>query len=1305
MVIRQILSVELLDLYLDQDLSLVEEASNTTTYPAATSFFIKRLDPSASQHFTVAIEAHDHAFNDALIRLEGKNSEGIVEVAAYATVWIRTTEATSEMPNGEAAEAPSATTNVDDPGGWIFRPIEPKPALFSGAATYSYPIEVPPARKGMGPSLGLIYNSRVVDGMQYWRDSGKYGEGWELSGIPFVNRDGAKSCNNKDNSVCFDGTFSLHLDGGSYDVEHRGESCGSNCQIYVANDAPGLRIEVRHDSAANAAGTYWTVRKPDGNVYQFGYHEDSEQVVTSPTTIAVRWFLDQLDDPFGNRMIVLYDDDEARKSNGDVCDGICREVDIWPTMIRYNNKGASPSRDDIDWRAEVRFGWLGTGSRVEGGSPIFRTRRHLASISTYTKYESEDWQAEWHYIVDTDGYNCYDATPYTSSCGNNVSLEILRSIQRVESTGASWPATTFEYYGEIEKDNAHTVGEHDYCSDSGCSGVKVKYPHLKLVRNGYGGVHRFTYQHLGWNNDRKSWVVSELEVWDGVENIYVDDDSTNSTLHQTFEYETPCYHQSGQCYTGPGDDTFKLVGHRTVYVNTYDANGFLSRKMSRFLDSGSGYYLYYGKIAEELVFNNETGTEQADWLQRTTYDYDQSVTTGSACPQTDPDTSFNWVCLSAHRTRQYFNGNAAEDTNEFYTYSLNAQGGRQWGLRTQTDYQHSNDGVNLYTVMLNKTKYVANKNSDHWVAAPWATQSWEDKGSGFEPVKHALYLYGTNTVPNEQILNRGDQLTWSRQLVNPGFCEQGSYDTVDTRHGYGSWGLPEEVFTYPDYGLQTVDCNTSWDPISSADLNRTGIPSKIKYADDYGLLVEWVENAEGHRTTFNYFNYGVTGETTALYPWQLTTKTNATGLATEYRYDTLGRLENVIGPESANESDPVMEYRYDLPAENSGNPIYLVEIANPAHGDEWSSNSIRRHTRAAYNGLGQEIESRVALAADEKLVTVSDRDGLGRVTCESLPIPANNGDLVPSGDCWNHPHIETRYDAAGRVSVIIAPDGTKTNTIYGNRSVYVQDGENHIKASFFDPSGRLTHIDEMVDSFYDTFAGDLSGWNKFNVPTNDIPPNTIVGTHAIQNEQLHIEKDAINRGQYGAIRASTLAGNDVGVSFAFKVTSTSSHSWFYLDSGSWNTPGYRSWGLGVRGDNLQLDEWCGKEYHSTEDVDCRQEFGTSIGDLGGRSTTLLQAKENTWYQAILRTSQDDDRYFTIVVWERNNPTIRAEIRMEKTAAHDWHRNNWRFTAKTSVLGNHIYLDDYTELNFNRTSYTYDMLNNLVQVEDAAGNTT
>ncbi len=72
--------------------------------------------------------------------------------------------------------------------GWLPTFNEPVVDTFSGAATFHLPIEVPPGRGGVQPTLSLSYNSRQLDGLLAWAQSGWVGHGWELDTVS-IGRD------------------------------------------------------------------------------------------------------------------------------------------------------------------------------------------------------------------------------------------------------------------------------------------------------------------------------------------------------------------------------------------------------------------------------------------------------------------------------------------------------------------------------------------------------------------------------------------------------------------------------------------------------------------------------------------------------------------------------------------------------------------------------------------------------------------------------------------------------------------------------------------------------------------------------------------------------------------------------------------------------------------------------------------------------------------------------------------------------------------------------------------------------------
>jgi hypothetical protein len=86
--------------------------------------------------------------------------------------------------------------------GWKPMLTPPVPDLFSGAATYSFPVEVPPGRKGLTPSVALSYNSRRVDGLidGGGADAGPVALGWSLgaSEVEISRRNAIVGANQQD---------------------------------------------------------------------------------------------------------------------------------------------------------------------------------------------------------------------------------------------------------------------------------------------------------------------------------------------------------------------------------------------------------------------------------------------------------------------------------------------------------------------------------------------------------------------------------------------------------------------------------------------------------------------------------------------------------------------------------------------------------------------------------------------------------------------------------------------------------------------------------------------------------------------------------------------------------------------------------------------------------------------------------------------------------------------------------------------------------------------------------------------------
>jgi hypothetical protein len=246
--------------------------------------------------------------------------------------------------------------------GWEPTVTLPVTDLFSGSATYHYPIRVPAGRNGLQPNVTISYNSRRLDGLLGGTgklDSAPLPLGWSVGGIPEIVR----SSKFEDGKFYLKNHFTLVLNGTSHKLKPA--SATQTCGRYWVEDAPGIYVERRNDSggsctdtsATNETKDYWIVRTPDGTKYRLGYLENSEVHVwsgdeeivctgycssDSDRLGAIRWRVDAVTGTFtGNRMEFTY-----RWKMIEVTDRIDVERSS-PKVIQYNRYAPGVYRTQV----------------------------------------------------------------------------------------------------------------------------------------------------------------------------------------------------------------------------------------------------------------------------------------------------------------------------------------------------------------------------------------------------------------------------------------------------------------------------------------------------------------------------------------------------------------------------------------------------------------------------------------------------------------------------------------------------------------------------------------------------------------------------------------------------------------------------------------------------------------------------------------------------------------------------------------------------------------------------------------------
>jgi len=262
--------------------------------------------------------------------------------------------------------------------------------LATGSATASIPIVIPPGRKNMQPSLAISYSSNNGNGV--------CGVGWGLS-TSSIQRSTKKGTPKYDNTD----TFVFGSSGSSGDL----------VLIDAANNEYRQKIETGFMKYIfDSASSKWMVWDKAGTKYTFGSSVDS-RIVNADGTKIFAWFLDRVEDVYGNAVIFTYEKDGGQiylsrasyTANGSVTPPLAadKEVDfIYETGrldVTYNN----------------RTGWQ------------IITARRLKEVQAKV-----DSALVWRYV-------------FTYSVSGDTGRSILSQITLFDAAGNSLPPKKFTY--------------------------------------------------------------------------------------------------------------------------------------------------------------------------------------------------------------------------------------------------------------------------------------------------------------------------------------------------------------------------------------------------------------------------------------------------------------------------------------------------------------------------------------------------------------------------------------------------------------------------------------------------------------------------------------------------------------------------------------------------------------------------------------------------------------------------------------------------------------------------------------------
>ncbi len=218
--------------------------------------------------------------------------------------------------------------------------------LFTGSASMAIPIAVPPGRNGVQPQIVLRYNSRAGNGI--------VGVGWDLS-MGYIQRNGKNGSPPNYNWMDYY-TFSLAGNGGKL----------------ISIGFPAYRAEIEKvymKFLFDGTNDRWIAYDLNGTKYVFGNYANSK-IYEWGTTITYRWYLTNVEDTYGNTMVINYFRD------GD-------NIQCYPLSIEYTNHPQKTGIHRINFIYELRP--LDEIISYSAGlsSPV-RTRYRLKEIKIYT---------------------------------------------------------------------------------------------------------------------------------------------------------------------------------------------------------------------------------------------------------------------------------------------------------------------------------------------------------------------------------------------------------------------------------------------------------------------------------------------------------------------------------------------------------------------------------------------------------------------------------------------------------------------------------------------------------------------------------------------------------------------------------------------------------------------------------------------------------------------------------------------------------------------------------------------------------
>ena len=324
---------------------------------------------------------------------------------------------TPTMMNDIKAADPTAKINL----------ITPPTANNRGSASLQYGFEMPPARNGMVPSLGIQYSSEG--------GSGWLGEGWNLP-VPSITLDTRwgvpryDSAKETETYLISGSMLSTMDEDGTMGVAHRGEKMDRKVdrQFYTRQGGDFSRIIRKGDNPANY---YWEVTDKQGVKYTYGGEGAVLKGTVTDATgntheVITEWKLKRIEETHGDYIEYVYETVDEPVRGGVVAKA------IYLKEVHAGNSGLDPHTEVIFEGSKekrlksnnARYGFLTSSNRL------------LEKVTV--KFQGSVLRS------------------YVFSYGNGAFFkDVLTGVRQLDDKGSEVSFQNFGYYDDVQSDKGY----------------------------------------------------------------------------------------------------------------------------------------------------------------------------------------------------------------------------------------------------------------------------------------------------------------------------------------------------------------------------------------------------------------------------------------------------------------------------------------------------------------------------------------------------------------------------------------------------------------------------------------------------------------------------------------------------------------------------------------------------------------------------------------------------------------------------------------------------------------------------------